>query len=365
MEKAKISSKQLFSLIVLFELGSAVVVGLGMNAKQDAWLAILLGTSAGLVLFLVYSYLFCRYPTLSLTQYIEKILGKYIGRTFAFFYILYYIYIASRVLRDFGDLIVTTILSQTPLIVVNLFIILIIGYGTYLGIEVLGRTGEIFFIVIIILGILFTFFVFASDLLKIENLQPVFEEGLKPILKTAFPLTLTFPFGEMIVFTMLLPYLNNPKQGIKIGLTAMILSGLLISFTIAINISVLGAYIASNTPFPLLLTIKKINIAAFVQRLDAIAIITLIIGGFFKIIIFSYAAVIGLSDLFKVKRYQKLITPVCIVTLIASLKIASNFVEHVDIGLKKVPFYIHIPFQIGIPLLLLIITWIRKHFVNT
>jgi len=365
MEKAKISSKQLFSLIVLFELGSAVVVGLGMDAKQDAWLAILLGMFAGLALFLVYGYLFCKYPTLLLTQYTEKILGKYIGRTLAFFYTLYFIYIASRVLRDFGDLIITAIFSQTPLIVVNLLIILVIGYGCYLGIEVLGRTAEIFFIVIMMLGILFMFFVFASNLPKIENLQPVLEEGLKPVLKTAFPLTLTFPFGEMIVFTMLLPYMNKPQQCIRTGLEAMILSGLLLSFTIVINISVLGAHSAANTPFPLLMTIKKVNVADFIQRLDPIALLALIIGGFFKITIFSYAAVIGLSDLFKVKQYQKLIPPICIVTLIASIKIASNFTEHIDIGLNEVPFYLHIPFQIGIPLLLLIITLIRKYFQST
>lgn len=43
MEKAKISATQLFILMVLFELGSALLVPLAMRAKQDAWLAILIG----------------------------------------------------------------------------------------------------------------------------------------------------------------------------------------------------------------------------------------------------------------------------------------------------------------------------------
>ncbi len=43
MEKAKISASQLFILMVLFELGSALLVPLAIDAKQDAWLAILLG----------------------------------------------------------------------------------------------------------------------------------------------------------------------------------------------------------------------------------------------------------------------------------------------------------------------------------
>lgn len=360
MEKAKISSRQLFSLIALFEIGSAVVVGLGMKAKQDAWLAILLGMLCGLVLFLVYGYLFYRYPKLPLTVYIEKLLGKFLGRILAFIYILYFIYIASRVLRDFGELIITTTLHETPIIVVNFLMTLLIGYGIYLGIEILGRSGEILFVVMMLLSFLFIFLIFASDLPKLENLQPVLENGFKPVLTTVFPLTLTFPFGEMIVFTMFLPYLNKPSKGIKIGLYAMIFSGLLLSFTIALNISVLGPDSAANATFPLYKTISKINIGNIIQRIDLIAVITLIIGGFFKIAIFSYAAVIGLAELFKINKNKKLVLPVCSIVLIASILIASNFVEHIEIGLEKVPYYLHIPLQVVIPFLLLIVSLFRK-----
>lgn len=51
MEKAKISNKQLFVLIILFELSSSLLIFPGQSAEQDAWLAILFGTAGGLVLF--------------------------------------------------------------------------------------------------------------------------------------------------------------------------------------------------------------------------------------------------------------------------------------------------------------------------
>lgn len=57
MENAKISPHQLFSLIVLLELGTALIVPLGVEAKQDAWLAELLGLTGGIVLLLQYYYL--------------------------------------------------------------------------------------------------------------------------------------------------------------------------------------------------------------------------------------------------------------------------------------------------------------------
>jgi spore germination protein KB len=78
LEKAKINGGQLFVMMVLFELGSALLVGLGMDAKQDAWLAILLGWAGGLVLFTVYGSLFRQYPDLPLTGYLQAIMGKYL-----------------------------------------------------------------------------------------------------------------------------------------------------------------------------------------------------------------------------------------------------------------------------------------------
>jgi len=62
MEKAKISASQLFILMVLFELGSALLVPLAIRAKQDAWLAILFGMLGSFVLFLVYHKLYTYYP---------------------------------------------------------------------------------------------------------------------------------------------------------------------------------------------------------------------------------------------------------------------------------------------------------------
>ena len=64
MEKARISAIQLFVLMVLFQMGSALLVPLAMDAKQDAWLAILLGMIVSFVLFLAYHKIYWYYPNL-------------------------------------------------------------------------------------------------------------------------------------------------------------------------------------------------------------------------------------------------------------------------------------------------------------
>lgn len=76
MEKTRISGWQLFVLITLFEIGSAFLVGLAMDSKQDAWIAILVGMISSYALIFMYYRLHRYYPDLALTEYIEKLLEK-------------------------------------------------------------------------------------------------------------------------------------------------------------------------------------------------------------------------------------------------------------------------------------------------
>lgn len=218
------------------------------------------------------------------------------------------------------------------------------------------------FVLLIILILLGDMFVLFSGIIDINRLLPVLENGWKPVFKSAFQQILVFPFGETVCFAMLLPYLNKPQQTVKVGWTAMVVSGIILSFTIALNVAVLGVDITSRSTFPLLTTISKINIANFLQRLDAIVILSLIITDFFKIAIYYYVAVIGITDLFKVQRHSKLVFPIAIIILFSSMTIASSFVEHINEGLVTTLLIRTIPLEVGIPLLLLAVALIRKRY---
>lgn len=360
MEKAKIKSSQLFVLIVLFEMGSALVLGLAADAKQDAWIAILVGMIVGSFLFLIYNRLFLYYPDIPLTSYVQKIIGKFLGRILAFLYIIYFMYLSARVLRDFGELLVTTIYTSTPLLVINALMIITIIYAVFKGFEVIARLCELYFILVYCLAIVGFLLIMFSGLIHFENLRPILENGWMPVLKTAFTQTLNFPFGEMIVFTMLLPYVNEPKKVKGICLGGMVLSGLNITITAMINISALGVDLFARSPFPLLNTISKIQLANFIERLDVFFMLYLMIGGFFKITLFFYAAVIGATDIFGIKDHKKLTIPIGLIILFASMTIASNFAEHIKEGLIIVPIILHWPFQIIFPFFLLIIAFFRN-----
>jgi spore germination protein KB len=361
MEKVQINALQMFVLIIHFELGSAILIGPGSAAKQDAWITNLFGLAGGLLLFFVYYYLYKYYPDIPLTSYLQKITGKWVGSIIAFCYIVYFLYQASRILRDFGELLVSTIYNNTPLIVVNTCMILTILYGVHKGFEVIARVGELSFALIYGLAILGFLIIIFSGLIHLGNLQPVLENGLITALKEVIVgQTINFPFGEMIVFTMFLPYVNEQKKVLKVCLGGMLLSGINIMVIAVINISVLGADLLSRTPFPLLSTIRMIQFAGFIERLDSFFVLYLIIGGFFKISLYFYAAVIGTADLFKLKNYSNLNFLLCFMILFGSIVVASNYSEHSYEGGKIIPYFLHWPFQIIIPIILVIIAFFQN-----
>lgn len=359
MEKAKISFIQLFSMMLIFEMGTALVISYGISAKKDAWLATLLSMGGGVLLFCIYYLLFRQYPDLPLTAYARKILGKYIGGLVGFLYILYFLHIASRNVRDIGDLLVSSTLSETPLIAIIIPLVLVICYVLYLGVEVLARTSEVFIVILVFLGFTGNFFVLVSGNVDFNNLRPFLENGWQPILQTIFPFTISFPFGEMVAFTMLLPFLNKPKLVKKVWLTAIIFSGLILCWTVVLNIAVLGVEITARATFPTLATVSKINLLNFIQRLDAIVVFALLITVFFKVSIYIYVAVMGIVDLFHLENHTRILLPIGVIVIYLSLVITSNFTEHIEEG-KNTAYFLHVPMIMVIPAVMLIVSLIRK-----
>jgi spore germination protein KB len=361
MEQAKINAKQLFAMIILFAFGTSLVLPIGFVSEQSVWISILLATAGGLVLFRIYDYLYRQFPELSLSGYIRKIFGNYIGWPVSLLYFVFIIHNDARVLRETGELLVTSTLDATPLFVINALLMLAVIYVLHLGIEALARTAEIYLLIIIILGVLGNLVVLFSGIIDVGNLFPLLGKGWKPILKAAFRSILMFPYAEMICFATILPYLNKIGSVKKTGSYAIIISGLLLSLTHAVEITVLGAGIYGRSNFPLFLTISKVNIADFLQRLDAIVILTLIIIAFFKCAIKCYAAVSIAADLFHVQP-RKLALPIGLTVLFASMGTAGNMSEFVLKG-EKVITGMFIPLTgVIIPIVLLMVHAIRKRF---
>jgi spore germination protein KB len=360
MNRIAINGFQFFSLIILYEIGSSVLISVAAAAKKDAWIAIAIATLLGCLLCLIYLKLYQYYPEFSLTSFIPKIVGKQLGFLIGICYIVYFIYMASRVLRDFEQLLVISLYPTISLMTIGICLFITVMYACLKGFEVFSRVGELCFFIMLFIMVLVIGCQFISDLIKFDNLKPMLENGWKPIVKAIFPTTLTSPFGELITFTMIFPLVHSQHSVKKIGLLAVAVSGILVSIFLLLEISVIGENEYKISTYPVLTAVSYINIAGFIQRLDSLVIVILVLIGFIKIGILFFCAVSGTADLFKLKQANKLIYPIGIIILFCSLAMAPNQIIQYREGLDFVPYYLHIPFQIIIPLLLLCIAFFRN-----
>lgn len=69
---------------------------------------------------------------------------------------------------------------------------------------------------------------------------------------------------------------------------------------------------------------------------------------------FFYIALIATKDLIKLKSYQQVATPYELIVLFFSVAVASNHTALMSNGLKFIPLYLHLPFQVIIPVILLV-----------
>lgn len=348
MEKSKISSIQLFLLFTGFLYGSTVILNPAGSAKNDGWLALILGGAGGALLISVYVTIALLNPSKTLVEILREKLGKLLGNTVAILYIWYFIHLAALVFRNFGEFVVTVTFPETPMaVIIGLFAIVLV-YGINSGIEVIGRLSELLIPIIPLTTVIISFALITTR--DFTAILPVMENGMSPVLNAAFAV-ITFPYGETIAFLMLFPHLNK-KRNLKNVVSLSVLYRVVLAIIVFIrHISVLGsdlAYRATFTPHLTASLIPGIN-------LQPLTDVNLLISGGIKISICIYAAVKALSQVLDIGDYRKLTTPLTVFCVVLSVWVYEDILEMFRWAKEVWPYY-SIPFQIIIPLMLLLLS---------
>lgn len=354
MEKTieKISLWQLYIIIICFQVGSAALVGIGNDAKQDAWIAVIIATLIGVVIIRYYVYLLSKLPEKNLFEIFVYCFGNWIGKTIVLLYVIYFFYSSARVLRDFDELLASSIFEYTPIEVISITMMMVIIYMLHHGLEVLGRTSEVFFPYVITFILLIGLGIMLSGGMKLENLQPILGEGIGPIIKAIFPQLVTFPFGEAVAFTLILSYVGTQKGIGKVSIFAVLTSGFLLTYSNVLQIATLGAELKSRANFPLLNASREVSLFELIERVDLIIVFFVMFGIIVKVSIFFYGGLKGLELLTK-KPYRSMTFSMGTIIAFVSIMISKNYREHIEEGLKIIPLYIHIPFQFVFPFIVL------------
>lgn len=359
----RISLYQLFVLTVFFQIGTTIIFGFGAAAGRDAWIVTIISIFLGILAICIYLFLMDLNPGLTLVEWFPAQFGKWIGTPIAWLYPLLFLYEVGRILNDVKYLTTSIILVETPFWAVIILFLLAIAYIQFRGIEVLARVGEIFFPYFLLMIFGTIVIVLVSGILKVENLLPVLLNGWKPILETSFPLGASQGFAQTLELAMIwsLVYANEAKI-VKTTLLATTFSGIVILIIALVIIMGLGEFQYKTENFPMFSIVSRVDIEGVINNLDAFAALLFIISSFFKISLHMFFAIRGIQILTKMKNSQKLIIPIPIFSIYLGYSVSSNFQEHIKVGIEVFPYNLWIPLLWVLPVLLLVVTLIKKAF---
>ena len=355
MKREVISDRQGITLIILFIFGSTVIIGTGGSAKQNAWIAVLLSAFFALPIVYLYSRILARFPEKDLFDILEITFGRAVGKLFSLVFVWFAFHLGALVLRNFGDFISSVALPETPKIVPMIIYGFICIYGVRAGIETLSRCGEFFVIVVILLVIFST--LMTMPILEPDNLRPVLEEGIMPVLSAAFS-AITFPFAESVVFLMVFSALKSSKSSLKVYALGIIIPGVLITMISARNMMILGPIMMESAYFPSYTALSRINIGNFLQRLEIAVTIAFLLTGFIKISICLLGACKGASKILGFKDYRPLVVPIGLLMVNLGYLVYDNMMEMFEWAFEVWPYYA-VPFQFILPALILLVIEIK------
>lgn len=361
MKNIKISNEQIKAITASYVCGASTIIissSATEIAKQDAWISGILATIFGLLLVWFNIFLYDRYPDKTYVEILQLLLGKWFGGFIALNIILICIVGASDFVWYIGDFFTTEYMPETSPNTIKILFVAVNVIAVIYGIEVIARASEIFYSIIFILFILAMVLVMPN--VKIDNLLPVFEKGIGPILKGTLPL-MAFGSMQFILLNMIFPInIKDIKKAKKSIYTGYLLGMFITVVSILMSTLVLGSTLTSAIRYPIYFLTKEINVGIILTRLEALIIFVWILTLFNNSLIYFYSGIIALSRLLKLKDHKNIILPMGLIFAVLSDYIFENVPYEINWDTTVWPPYIA-TFGAILPMVLIIISVIKKH----
>lgn len=307
MKQGKISLAQMNIMIYPAILATSIlsVPSITMaHAGHDMWLSPFWGSLVGLLTVFVALGLNKLYPDSTMIEASLSILGAVPGKLFGLIYMLYLPHITGLIIRTYGEFIISNALPQTPMYVIMGTMVLVCAINVRSGIEVIGRSAQIFVVLFIFLAAFL--FVLLIGELHPADLLPIGEKGLRPSIVGA--LAPAAWFSEFILIAFLLPFVHNRNKVVRKSMLSVLYVTLSMVVTNVVCLLLMGDMTASFV-YPVMIAARYITIADFMQHLEALVIALWISGIYVKISTFLYIYSLSIAQWLGIKDYRPVVIP--------------------------------------------------------
>ncbi|OXM83842.1 GerAB/ArcD/ProY family transporter [Paenibacillus rigui] len=318
--KEKIGAYQMSFLLFTFMTGSSIINIPGpliAYAKNGAWISLLLALTAGGIVLSCILLLHRKFPDLSFIEASEAVVGRWLTICLAIPAIWFQFHMAGGIVLDIGLFMTSSMMRQTPLYVFTLSMFIVVALTVRSGLETMSRMFVLpmFFVIVFV----FLIIILASNHYDMKSLLPVMPDGFKPVLLGAY-FAYGFPYVELFLFSMLLPYVNSDEQSMlsKGMYAALLLNGFCLLCVTLTTILTFGP-MAAERKYSMFEVAQTVDMMGVIQRIESVIGFSLIVNSFMKASITVFVIKETFTKLFRVQNDKLLVFPVSLACFLFSM----------------------------------------------
>jgi len=362
-----IKPKSVTSLQLSMSIGTSII-GVGIlafpritvslvstGAPFTTLMAVLIAVLGGLML----SYLGNQYPEQTIYEYGDELVGKWIGGIVLFLIGGYFLELSALASREFGEVVVTSVLPRTPIPVTIMVILILVSIASRNDIAKFVR----------ILTFYMPIVYFPALIIVILSLKSARISNIVPILAIFHGVTfqnlalstgiVTALFQNFMIAGIIIPFMYQPWRAWRSTSLGIVFAGALYLILIYSTLGVFGLEEMKNLLWPTLELAKTAALPAFfIERLDPVFLAVWVTAVFCAMFAAYYLSIHAFSHVFRFQDHRALTIMALPIALLLSRQ-PSNIVDLYiivkNIGLAGLPLTLAYPF------VLVVIHWMKNH----
>ncbi|SFB49502.1 spore germination protein KB [Cohnella sp. OV330] len=319
--KNTITPTQIAVLLFVFLTGSAIInipAPLIAVSDNEAWICLLAAAAIGMLLLVPLVSLARRFPDMDFIEYGAQLTSRPVAVVLGVLLLTLHLHIVAGIIMDISLFLKSSMMRNTSYAYFTILTSLAVALTARVGI---GRFAGMFGLLMLSVMLFVVFNIsLASPGFHLPYLLPILDQGVKPIWHGIYYIY-GFPYGELAVFCMILPYVRTrakDRTGSKMALAVALNAASLLAVTLA-TVLTFGP-IAGERKYSMFEVARTVYITEIFERLEALMGYSMIVASFMKATIALFSAHLTLNSLLRLPRdNRQLIFPLAFLTMLISL----------------------------------------------
>jgi len=336
-----ISAAQMGYLLTAGTTGSAIVYipnPLTESARNGAWLSLVIAYGFGMLLLAGIVYWYRANNGLSPVTYSRLLAGRIAAAAVAVPLAAMLLFAIPAIVVGISDFFTVTMMRETPAYVFNGITFLIAALTVRAGIEVMARMFTVLVLIMLVFSIIVMLLAWTAY--QPAFLLPLLPEGAKQVAHAAY-MTAGFPFGEIVLYAMLLPFVQmEPNRSLPRCLFgSLTVTGLMLTLSTVCTIMAYGPS-SGFYKYSLYMLAREIQVQDIIQRVESVIGMALIFGSYMKATLFLFILDRILIELFRPRRKNMFLMPITMGGLLLSQTMFDNSADFNELVYVVWPFIV-------------------------